>query len=354
MEFVQQNSLFSYDGAMCVRNDYYYQECQICLDICPLDAFSIVRHKLTLDTLTCNSCAGCVGSCPSEALTLKGFDVNAFILQHQEGLLKPLSCKEESVCLGIFSKEHLSVLALRQKEPLVCDLSHCEGCSINTQNTLLEAIKKSIYEANTFLNVIKQPTIVIDDNVTQEPEKRRLFRKAFEGFKGKLEEKTSANNVLSVAKEKSKLPAKYLLLNETIKERIDSFERSSFRESISLFTQKKIDFNRCTLCKDCVEFCPTDALFLTSDKQGIFFRHAHCIGCGICDDICKSDAISTKEGFDLLSIATNRAEALVYYELVRCNECKTPYAYKGGEPICDRCSSFLGESEDLFTLAKDM
>ena len=350
MVFLQENALFSYDGASCVRNDYYHQGCQICVDICPQEAFSIIRHKLRLDTATCNSCAGCIGSCPSEALSLKGFDANAFVAS--KNAMTKLSCKDESVCLGIFSAQHLCAISLNQEETLHCDLSHCGECSINSTKTVYRAIKENIHQANTLLERSKKNPIHVIENAEIEPAKRRLFRKALEGFKEGVSD--SAYQEINTQQHKAKLPHKYALLNASIKANIESFEVTHFDEKIALFTQKSIDFKRCTLCKDCVEFCPTEALFLTSDKQGIFFKESHCIGCGICDDICKSDAISTKSGFDLMNIATNRAEALVHYEMVRCNECKTPYPYKGGNPICQRCESFLDESEDMVTLARDL
>ena len=64
--------------------------------------------------------------------------------------------------------------------------------------------------------------------------------------------------------------------------------------------------------------------------------------------------MNNKEGFDLISIAFDRAEELVHYELVMCHECRTPYPYKGGDPICDRCTHFVNTHANMFTLAKDL
>ncbi|OHD91107.1 MAG: hypothetical protein A2W83_05015 [Sulfuricurvum sp. RIFCSPLOWO2_12_43_5] len=151
-----------------------------------------------------------------------------------------------------------------------------------------------------------------------------------------------------------KMPLKRILLKNSLKEIVVALEQTEFKESSPLFFNKQINFETCTNCGDCTQFCPTDALFPTSDKQGIYFSQGKCIGCGICEDICKPKAISAKEGFDLVSVAYERSEQLVRYEMVTCHECRCPYPYKGGDPICDRCSSFMVNHANMFTLARDM
>ena len=98
----------------------------------------------------------------------------------------------------------------------------------------------------------------------------------------------------------------------------------------------------------------SEALFATGDKHGINFIAGNCIGCGICDDICKTDAITTKAGFDLVEIVYDRTKTLVHYEMVQCHECRCPYPYKGGDPICDRCKDFKDNFSNMFTLARDL
>ncbi len=355
--FIQQNSLFSYSGVHCIRNDYYHHGCQICVDICPEDAFSIIHNKLQLDTSTCNACTGCIGSCPTEALSLKSFDVNTFVQDNIATPTAAISCKTNTPCLGVFDEHHFIILSLDAKENLQCDLSHCAECSVNKDAIVEKAIREKIDSANAFYSTTSlEKNIIIEEENESVDAKRVLFRKAVSSVKEDLKEPSVFANFSASHKAKidTKLPPKNLLLNEAIKRHLDSFTTQSFQDNSALFTQKKIDFDTCTLCKDCVQFCPTEALFLTSDNQGIFFTHAKCIGCGICDSICQSKAIVSVDGFDLVSIAINRAEMLVHYELVRCNECKTPFAYRGGEPICLRCKGFLDSSADLFTLARDL
>jgi len=355
--FIQQNELFSYNGTNCVRNDYYHHGCQICVDICPEDAFSIVRNKLKLESATCNACAGCIGSCPTEALSIKSFDPNTFVQDNINQAAEKVSCKTNTSCLGVFDAHHFIIMALDSKSTFTCDLSHCTDCSVNKDGVIKNVILEHIDNANHFLATSgSEKNILLQHEEDEKSSKRALFRKAVSNVQEDFKEESQYSNFTLNHQKRidTKLPPKNLLLNEAMKRHLDSFDTQVSSETTALFTKKEISFDACTLCKDCIQFCPTEALFLTSDKQGIFFTHSKCIGCGICDHICKSDAIHSSEGYDLVSIAINRSEPLVHYDLVRCNECKTPYPYKGGEPMCDRCQSFTADFDDMFTLAKDL
>ena len=71
-EYIQRAGLFVYNGLECLRNEYAFNDCKKCLEICPTNAFSLFRKKLHLDFDACISCGICVGSCPSEALHVIG------------------------------------------------------------------------------------------------------------------------------------------------------------------------------------------------------------------------------------------------------------------------------------------
>ena len=117
---------------------------------------------------------------------------------------------------------------------------------------------------------------------------------------------------------------------------------------------KKIDFNSCTNCGDCIQFCPTDAIFYTDDKVEILFQESKCIACKICNDICKVNSITDDDNLDLISLAFGRAKSLVKHNLVICKECKNPFSKKKEEVICQNCIAYIDEWKDIFTLAKDV
>ncbi|MDD4855793.1 MAG: hypothetical protein PHU41_08130, partial [Sulfuricurvum sp.] len=76
--FIQKSNLFSFTATRCLRNEYFHNDCHICIDLCPKEAIHLVRNKLTLFDNECIECAGCIGSCPTEAFEIESFDPNEF------------------------------------------------------------------------------------------------------------------------------------------------------------------------------------------------------------------------------------------------------------------------------------
>lgn len=359
MNFVQKSNLFSFSATRCLRNEYFHNDCRLCIDVCPKNAIGLVRNKLTLFKDECVECAGCIGSCPSEAYEIESFDPNEFAASVvNRNAREVVSCKTITPCLGVFDVEHWLVMGLRGRENIVCDLSHCEGCSLNSSGVLKHTIETKINQANDFFISVESALRIETIDVKEEQtERRALFRKGFEKAKEVISEENIVQKSMTASHHALAgmvVPLKRVLLKNSLKEHISEWKTTEFSSGNGLFFNKQIDFQACTNCGDCTQFCPTDALFPTSDKQGIYFSQGKCIGCGICEDICKPNAITAKEGYDLVNIAYERSEQLVHYEMVMCHECRCPFPYKGGDPICDRCEGYKKQYSTMFTLAKDL
>jgi len=356
--FVQKNNLFSFTATRCLRNEYFHNDCHICIDLCPKNAIQLVRNKLTLFDNECVECAGCIGSCPTESFEIENFDPNEFAASYALNTTPTLSCKISTPCLGVFDVEHLLVMVLRSGENAMLDLSHCATCTLNEHGTMEGVIRAHIDEANRFLTQIGiEKHIKTIDLLEEEAPRRALFRKGLEKAKDALGRESAVWKSMTASHHAivgMLTPLKRVMLKNSLKEYVGNMAVTTFSDISPLFFNKQIDFHTCTNCGDCIQFCPTDALFASSDKQGIYFSAGKCIGCGICEAICKPNAISKKEEYDLIGFAFDRAEQLVHYEMVMCNECRCPYPYKGGEPICDRCAGYKKEFSNMFTLARDM
>jgi energy-converting hydrogenase A subunit P len=352
ISFVQKSNLFKFDATSCLRNEYYYNNCTLCLELCPKDAFIVSRNKLTLLEQECIECAACIGICPSEALEIESFDSNEFIEKIIQKEEKEISCKKDTPCLSVFDKHHFISMVLDGKEDIACNLSHCNDCELNKNDEIKQSIEQRIDDSNQFLQHISEHRVLKKFDSEPINEKRMLFKKAYTTI-------TNEKRDISFTKEQKKLNTitttlKNHRLNVLLKEYIPSLENTKFDTPYALFFDKSITFSDCTNCGDCVQFCPTSSLLATKDKQGILFQSSLCIGCEICNNICKTSAVNTNAEFDLVEIAYDRVKELVHYEMVMCHECRTPYPYRGGDPICDRCKSFFEHSPDMFTLAKDM
>jgi energy-converting hydrogenase A subunit P len=359
--FVQQANLFSYLSTACLRNEYYHNNCTNCLEVCPYGAFDLVRNKLTLFEDKCVECAGCIGSCPTEALQIQSFDPNVYTASFADREEKSLSCKQHTPCLGVFDTAHFMTMTLQSSQPPVCDMAHCAGCKLNEDGNLEATIRANIETANQLLKqlgVEKTITTIEEEPETIEHGRRAIFRQAFQKAKSVTQGEQDRASILlaQLGQHDHDLPMKIKLLKDALRANMTTFTHTRLPAPNPLVFMKTIRFDACTNCGDCIQFCPTHALSATPDKQGILFTSGDCIGCGICDHICKTDAIttSTADEVDLVEFAYDRQKELVHYEMVMCHECRTPYPYKGGDPICDTCQSFVGEFGHLFTLAKDM
>ncbi|BCD61094.1 MULTISPECIES: 4Fe-4S binding protein [unclassified Nitratiruptor] len=344
MHYKQTGNHFEIDFLKCLRTDYYHNNCTECIDICPKEAFFFDRGRLTLDVQKCTNCGVCLGICPSEALSLEFFDPNEYILKQQENEVL-LSCKKDIPCLSVFDTEHFATFLLR-KEKVLCDLSHCEGCELNPDNRTLQSIQERMDEANAFIQALGI-TKELEEGVYQE-DRRTFFKTIFQATK----EITQEERLKDMQNEKERLPMKQTLLKNSLKTKLSDIPNTIVPTTFSFLGSKTIDQN-CTNCRDCVQFCPTQALFYAKEGTAIWFMSGRCIDCDICNDICKVKVVKDKEQIDIVSWAFDRGEELIEFTFETCSECKTPFVYRGGEPICDRCKDFIARRQDIFKLACD-
>ncbi len=341
-DYIEGSALFKFNKLKCLRNDYFHNNCTFCIDICPQEAFEIFRAKLRILTNKCINCSACVGGCPSEALNLESFDENNFALNNSDILL---SCQKNIPCLGTFDNEHLLFMALKLDE-LNCDLSKCDSCEVNKNSKVKEKIENNIKTSNEFLKAIeieKKITIKTDIEINQ---RRYLFSTIIDKAKLKDEkrEKIELDNL-------KRVPLKRELFSKAINKIIENLKVTEV-SNFYFLKFKKIE-NSCINCTDCVEFCPSDALFKSSDESTILFQVSKCINCNICNDICKFKSIKSIDEVDLIDFALNLAKPLITHNMKVCNECKTPFSYKGGDLICSRCLEFKEDFKDIFKLATE-
>ncbi|MEA1917147.1 MAG: 4Fe-4S binding protein [Campylobacterota bacterium] len=354
--FLQKSNLFSYDATSCLRNDYFFNSCEICVDICSKNAFNIVRNKLQLFENECIECAACIGSCPTEALNISSFDANEYTQNITTCSDEIVSCKKGTPCLGVFDRHHFISMVLLKNENITCSLSECSECTLNSDEKMIKSIENKIDESNEFLDSIgfEHQVIKSFENAQDQNDRRMIFKKAFNSVTDSKEKKKFTLTQEYRSKNQNGVPLKYIILKDAIKSNLEAVKNRVISNNNNIFFDKTIEFKSCTNCGDCIKFCPTNALSATKDNQGIIFQQSTCIGCGVCEHICKTNAITTPTSFDLVEIAYDRAKELVHYEMVMCHECRTPYPYRGGDPICDRCESFLSNSPGMFTMAKDL
>lgn len=87
----------------------------------------------------------------------------------------------------------------------------------------------------------------------------------------------------------------------------------------------KLDIEKCTGCKKCIEVCPRQVLVIRERKAAIADLDA-CIECGACQKNCAFDAIAVQSG-------------------VGCAQAYFNALITGGEPVCD-CEKGAGKNTE--------
>ncbi|MBV5279689.1 MAG: 4Fe-4S binding protein [Campylobacteraceae bacterium] len=333
------STLFTFDRLACLRNEYAKNECDLCSDICPSNAFILVQGKLRLSVEACTNCGACIGVCPTNALSLLSFDTAKVLSYIVRAEAPRLTCKENTPCLSALSVEMWTTLLLESKKSFTCNLFDCQNCDMNTSGKISASIEKRVDEANEVALLFGEHTIIKDFESSSTPSSRRAFLTKW----------------LPTHKEESVLLGNSLAaLKKVVKSYLQTLPSTKVAHPFSFIHQKSIE-ESCTNCKECVQFCPTGALSYNNDNSKILFQLGKCIGCSICEDICKPKSIHKQSlPFDWVDFAYDKAKILVEHNLQVCLTCKCAFSYKGGDKICERCASFEREHGDMFRLASEI
>jgi len=340
----------------CLRRDYADNRCDICINGCPEKAISAKRGKIEIDENICTLCHGCLGICPTEAIESSKFEPNLFVAKEiafENNELKQklisealnLSCKELGVCLAVFDESHLITLALKSCRKITVDISPCTECELNKLSKLKISIDKSLDAANGFLEEFAAKEIAI--NAQKTSQRRDFFKTIFKRSAAVVEEINEP-----IEKPKTKLPLKRILLKNTIKEALE--ETNRFIKGNYGFSISKTINKACTNCKSCVEFCPTNALFYSSDFSKIYFQSGKCVDCAICNDICAPKAFEDNFEHDMSMFAFDKAATAIEHTLIVCKSCKMAFSSKDGEEICPKCEEYNSDFSHMFMTAAEL
>ncbi len=340
----------------CLRRDYANNECSICINACPEKAVTMKRGKIEIDEAACTLCHGCIGICPTEAIESQKFEPNLFVAKEiafeanelKQKLISEtlkLSCKELGVCLAVFDESQLITLALKSCRKITADISPCGECELNKLGRLKASIDKSLDAANGFLGEFAGKSIEINSKKTTE--RRDFFKTIFKRSAAVVDEINEP-----IEKPKTKLPLKRILLKNIIKEALE--ETNRFVKGDYGFSVSKTINKSCTNCKSCVEFCPTNALFYSSDFSKIYFQSGKCVDCAICNDICVPKAFEDGFEHDMSSFAFDKASTAIEHTLIVCKSCKMAFPSKEGEEICPNCEEYNSDFAHMFVTAAEL
>ena len=365
-------STLKFDPARCVRSVTTFSTCEACVTICPVETMKIADNGLPAFTPSaCVDCGGCLGACPSEALTLENFDATAFFFDFAEGEETLVSCRKNVPCIMALSVEHLLSMAFVKEEPVVLDVGHCRDCPWN--EPLYTAILKHVVEANYILDACESGKEIQirdiayeEEGREEETEDRRAFLERL-SLKGALQTKRSFDEALEAVSDEVREHTVDLAAVAKIRQKEIPDKRKIFftalkrlpkpaayhtiaEEDISFVSQKYIDMGSCTACQMCYRICPTGALSSDSRNSKILFDTMLCIKCRACHDTCEPDAIRLQPVFELKEFFEPTQRLLAQFKVLKCSECGVTFSSVRGEKVCPRCAVEEAEALELWGL----
>lgn len=341
----------------CVKVFAKSASCINCADICPEGAISFADNIPQVSS-HCTECGLCLGSCPTDAISLKNFDTLETIFGTLEKKQHSLTCGIDVPCLGVYHTEHLISMTLLSDTDTFA-LQHCELCA--------DAITQRAAEANLFLTELQSnklitlssaPTLEVDEPEVDQTANRRAFleRLTLKGaIKSKMEfeKEVEAEEMRQISAadsaniRKKELPNRRKLLYMALKRAPDKEIDSTLPSDNLTFISQKAVNSDCDNCSMCYRICPTGALQSDKRQTKIEFDMLACVKCKLCHDVCTPNAI-TLEPINMAKFFKPKIDGLIKFNVVRCNECANFFTYQGGEMICPRCRLEEEEAKELW------
>lgn len=346
INFVQSKDFFSLNALQCLRNEYLFNDCTLCFERCEQQALGLFKNKIKLFEELCTSCGSCIGVCPTQSLSLSNFDLIGFIFTFLEKQSNIVVEKRDVPDFGILDVYSLLSLVLRAKHNIFLEYQ------ATTSTSTLDYLEAQIHKSNLFLAAIgfEHSLFMRQHNEPIDTNRRSLFKTIFNATQ-ELQQETNSSKKL---KEHQKiLPSNLVLFKNSLKLVCEDINHTINIAHLPLYNQK-IDFEACSNCVECITFCPTQALFQNSTKESIYFQSGKCIGCSICHNVCKHQAIREDNHLDLIEFMFDKAQKLVEFEYITCQECNNAFINKHKGTVCDICSDYANNFSQMFTLAKDL
>jgi ferredoxin len=134
---------------------------------------------------------------------------------------------------------------------------------------------------------------------------------------------------------------------DVIGDTIDAFIEQTRREpghralhATQPFAFAEVRAAGCTMCRSCVNVCPTHAFSLDENSQSLQFKHISCVACGLCEQVCPEDVITLRREIRFERGALEY-RTVVQDDMVSCEKCGKPYINrKALETIEARLFSF--------------
>jgi len=369
---------------LCKRVRFRQSECQVCVDICPTNAISLPFGPELSDA--CINCGLCQIACPTETiegihntdqmmLDLLGDQADTIINGHK----LHVHCYQAEAdnaysvavnCLGNMTENALLAMAGSNVKTLMLTTGNCSGCRLCPG---MELFKHAVTTYANLSNMIAQSAITIaireSEKQNAPPSSSTVSRREFFRSLGTGMAKQVAKVVVNkeqqirallqtdddatVQKRPSPrrqmlkalftelllvepLLAEPLLAKPLAEQRNDPVEIPAGVD----FPWKKmhVDVAHCVGCGVCVNVCPTGALVKEVHDLELMrtINHSLCTNCDVCAEACPQDVIRFEQAYSLSDIVTDTEEEVARVALNACVICGEIIPASEGA-VCTTC-----------------
>jgi formate hydrogenlyase subunit 6/NADH:ubiquinone oxidoreductase subunit I len=294
-------------------------QCRACADACPLAAISMVPQP-QIDETTCLACNACAAACPTGALQPLPdvIGLQRAALRTAQAGRTALVCRAVKgdfaavriPCLKALPAEFFVSLIVAGIATIDAFVAECEGCVFGP--TVDDHLQAALTQAQYVLGPLGlECTVEIRTDappaaVTAPPagvSRRGFFRTIL--ATPSPDSATEDDNLEGLVA--AGVGWRRALLLDAL-QRIPDLPTAALPVAEGHRARLAIS-NKCVGCEMCIQFCPTEALGVTTGENKqvtLWLDAARCTACGLCVRACFKKAISYTEEISLVELATSK------------------------------------------------
>ena len=362
-----------YDAGTCAGGSADRQSCGLCIEVCPYRAISRNPKnplRVLVDAQACEGCGACVSTCPTSSLAFTDPPPRQLALRLR-ALLAPLEGRAAERPVIAFHCPEKGAAALADAGrlrwpypasvlpvPMAC-LRHvaeadvlaafglgAAGVVLLGCDSCPHGAREHLFDRLGLVRTILEAFGLGGDRIhliTGEP---REMVEAVERFASALPPSPVAWDGRDGGAGGKR---------EVIAEAIRAFIAATGREpgrtpvpSAASFAHPDVRVGGCTVCRSCVNVCPTHAFRYRDATQTFELRQIACVNCGLCATACPESVITLKPEM-FLDRGALEYQVLVQDETLRCSKCGTPFGSRRAIEVIE--ARVLGMAELLDTFA---
>ena len=377
----------TYDADTCAGGAAGQQACRACIPACPYDA---IRRdptnllRVEVDHLTCEGCGACSSACPTSALRYTEPSPQALHAQ-LAGLLAPDGGDADQVVVFHCSERGKRVIEEAGRRPLpyaaqilgvqVPCLRYVSAAAIlgafrfGAAGVGLLGCAACPHGERSLLERTVEFCGITLEAFDLGPERLQLLVSADGDEADTIDALTRFSQSLSPApvhwngsKPRGGRDDRQAL-TEIVNTFIDQRQCEPGRRPLDPavpFAVAEVEAEGCTLCRSCVNVCPTHAFRLDEPTSSLQFKHFACVACGLCETLCPENVISLQHEV-VYSRQALDYRTVVRDEMVGCLKCGNPFINQKSldailakvlqfGPLMD---AFSGERRNLLRMCPD-